>query len=201
MARLRKTLAAVGTAAPLLAATASPALAATNSHDGKTPAERIPARPCCGGSGHYVTWQDQNNGQYLHATSTARSAVVNTAWAAGSCANHGATNLECSEEWSQISTGYAHQYAFANDYSGKCLIDGGNKTGITAQQYSCNYTTNERWIYGSFANSNGIGVYNALYTAYGTHARTMCVSIGDANVYIYGGISNALAGDGNCDWQ
>jgi len=201
MASLRRSLAAVGTAAPMLAATASPALAATSADHGTTPVGRVPQVACCGGSGHYVTWQNQNDFDYLHATSTARSAAVNTAGGSGSCANHGVTDLQCAEEWSQISTGYSHQFEFANDYSGQCLIDGGNRAGITAQQYPCDDAVNERWIYGSFANGNGFPVYNALYTAYGTHARVMCVGFETTSVYVYSGVNNSFAGDGNCDWQ
>jgi len=202
MARLRRSLTAV-TAAPLLAAAASPALAAAETHDGTTPTPE--ASPCCAG-GHYVTWDNHYAGLYLHvkANSTGKSAQINMYGGSGSCKYHGTTDLMCSEEWSQISTAYAHQFAYANINSGLCLDDGENKAGgsTVPTQYSCaDFPDNMRWIYGTITNSAGSVYYNALYTAYGDHSRILCGNLPEnGTLFINSFIAPAYADTDICDW-
>ena len=207
MTVLRKALAATAIAAPVLVTGAAPALAVSHPSD--------PAKsdvPCCGGSGDYVTWQEYATNNYLHVkgASTANSAVINTYTGKGSCKYHGVKDVQCAEEWSQISTAYANEFAFANVNSGKCLDDGENKDGITPTQYSCGaFPDNMRWLYGTFDIWTGftnVTFYNALYTAYGTHARVLCAySIGASPNSLYiddpSSTNYAAGGDGYCDWQ
>lgn len=191
------------TAAPLLAAAASPALAAADTQGGTGPSPQ--ASPCCGGSGHFVTWQNQNTDDYLHVKggSTGNSAEINTYTGSGTCADHGVTDLQCEEEWSQISTAYAHEFAYANVHSGKCLDDGENAITVPTQ-YSCgDIPDNMRWIYATFSVQNPqFTVYNALYTAYGTHARVLCDdSAGSTTLEVTNIVSPGMAIELLCDWE
>jgi hypothetical protein len=206
---LRKALAATAMAVPVLATAAGPALAGTSPNAG-APAK--PDVPCCGGAGQTDTWANNATNNYLHVKggSKANSAVINTYTGTGTCARqHGAKNLQCAEEWSQISTAYAHQFVYANVNSGKCLDDGENKIGIVPSQYSCGtYPPNMRWIHATFDYWNGftnITYYNALYTAYGTEDRVLCAYSTGASpnsLFIDDPSGNyAPGGDGYCDWQ
>lgn len=203
MARLRRTLTAVTAAAPVLAATAAPALAATSSDGGAT-AATPQSVPCCGGSGHYVTWQNQNNGDYLHVkgASTGQSAEINIYTGSGTCEYYGQTDLQCAEEWDQISTGYSHEFMYDNVNSGMCLDDGEHALGIHPTQYPCDAANeNERWIYGTLDNGSGVPFYDALYVAGG---QVMCNPAGGGgSLYIYA--ANELlysnTGHGHCSWH
>jgi len=102
------------------------------------------------GGGYYVTWQNQSNDEYLHVVegSKSNSAEVNTYTGTGSCAEHGTTDVQCQKVWSQISTGYANYFAFANVNSGKCLDDPEDEAGQVPVQYSCGtYLVQRRWEY------------------------------------------------------
>lgn len=204
MARFRKALAAVAIAAPVVsAAGAGPALAASPPKDAKVPAPT----PCCGGNGVFVTWQVQANAQgYLHVKGAAlgNSAVVNTYTGSGSCPAHGVTNVQCAEEWSKISTGYAHEFAYANDNTGKCLDDPEDKAGQTPVQYSCGtYPAQRRWQYTTTHSTGGQTYFNVLQD----NAGDICLQTAVGNIYSLA-IVDILHGDFpgdlsplQCDWQ
>jgi hypothetical protein len=144
MPKLGRTLATV--AAPLLAAgSAAPALAATGPHPAGAAGPRAtPDTPT------YVSWENQWSAKFMHVKggSTANNAVVNVDSDDGSCAHHGSANLGCDEEWQQISTGYAHEFAYKNVNSGKCLTDDQDLLGAPILQYSCgSYPDQRRWTY------------------------------------------------------
>lgn len=183
MARLSKVLATVAAGAPVLAAAgaaSTPALAATP-HGGKN----SPSTSCCNGGVTYYTWQNQFTGNYLHVVdnSAANSEPINTLEAEGSCAEHGVTDVRCSEEWEVLSTGYSGQYAYANVHSGLCLDDPNGDAGVQAIQYSCGaYPEQRRWFYGE-AGGLAVPLSNNLDTAEG--ARYLCEEPGSAAVYVY----------------
>jgi len=198
MAGVSKTLAAVTAAAPVLAGMgAAPALAATSaSGDASTPSVI-----CCEGAGHYVTWQNRADALYLHVkgSSTANSAAVNVYEKTGSCAQHGVTDTTCSEEWSQISTAYANQFAFQNVNSGLCLDDPEDKADVGAVQYSCGtFPIQRRWKYtgyiGTGTTDNDV-LYNANGSA-GDGLYWLCVSGTNVNIGYNGGTPSIT-----CGWQ
>jgi hypothetical protein len=191
MAGARKTLALVAAAATPVVAGAAPALAAPSAAGEPAPI------PCCGGSGHYVTWENRQLHLYLHVKggSTANSAPINVYGKSGSCAEHGAVNTQCQEEWSQVSTGYAHEFAYANINSGLCLDDPDGKDYVGAVQYSCGtFPVQRRWDY--------ITSYPRSYILHGANGSSpgywLCVESND-NVSL-GNAMNGLAND-VCGWS
>jgi hypothetical protein len=200
MSMLRKTL-VTATAAPALIATgAANAMAATDA-----PAARPPSViPCCGGTAVIVTWQNQNTDDYLHVAGASKgnSADVNTAAGSGSCSRHGHTDLQCAEEWSQLSTNYAHEFAFANVNSGLCLDDPEDKAGQVPVQYSCGaFPVQRRWEYTTTHSSGGKDFYNVLQD----NAGDICAPANnDTNLDIIQILTwqiAFLASPAQCDWQ
>jgi hypothetical protein len=159
MSAIRRTL--VTAAAPLLAAGAgAPAALAATAQEHGSGAAATPQIPAVA---KYVTWKNGATKDYLHVKggSKGNSADINVYTGSGSCSDHGATDLQCAEEWQQISTGYAHEFAFKNVNSGKCLDDGGDLFSSVATQYSCatnGYPVQERWRYSSISPSGFSGV-------------------------------------------
>jgi hypothetical protein len=194
MAGVRKVLAAAAATAPVLAGTgAAPALAAPSA-PGET------AVPEAGGV--YYTWQNRGDGLYLHVVgaSKANSAAVNVAAKSGTCAEHGSTNTQCAEVWSRVSTGYAHEFAYKNINSGKCLDDPEDEPNVGAVQYSCGtYQVQRRWIYAGYIsvnNGHNDEIYNAAGTLAGDAGHWLCVS--GTNVHVgYNGGAPSIA----CGWQ
>ena len=201
MALLRKTLVAA-TAAPTLIATGASTAMAANDAPGSGHGPGVV--PCCDGRGHVVTWQNQNTDDYLHVAgaSKANSAVVNTSPGSGSCKPHGATDLQCAEEWSQVSTAYAHEFAFANINSGLCLDDPEDKNGQVPVQYSCGtFPVQRRWEYTTTHSSQGKDFYNVLQD----NAGDICAPVNnDTNLEIIQILTwptAFLASPAQCDWQ
>ena len=194
-----KALIAVTAAAPVLAA-AAPAVAATTTDEGTSPQVLPPS------GGHFVTWKNGTNGKYLHVVnaSTANGALVNTYTGSGSCADHGATDVQCAEEWSQVSTGIAQEFAYVNANSGLCLSDPNSDYGVEPIQYSCGkFPTNKRWLYGNTYSGDAGPVIGVLFGAAGNTegARYMCVKGTSGDLSIYPGISyNKRVGD-YCEWK
>lgn len=193
MTALRKGLATVATAAPVLAATgAAPALAVTDAHGGHTPQ----VIPCCGGSGDYVTWQSTRAGTYLeieHA-GLANGDDIDVDKKNGSCEYHGVTDTNCNEEWDQISMGGAthngyDEFAYVNVNSGLCLAGGSEGLGDAVYQYSCgDYPTTRRYIYPN--SSAKTGDYELLYTLENVANNLFaCKEAGGAIVDFYNGAS------------
>jgi hypothetical protein len=146
MPKLGRTIAALAT--PVLAAGgATPALAAGTPAHGHDDAAKPAATP---DTPHYVTWENGHAAEYLHVKGASKdnSAAVNVYTGSGTCAEHGAKNLQCPEEWQQISTGYAHWFAYMNvNANGKCLDDPEDELA-DAVIYSCgNYPVQRRWRY------------------------------------------------------
>lgn len=115
--------------------------------------------------------------------------------------------MQCAEEWQQISTNYANEFAYANANSGKCLDDGENAANVTPAQYTCGaYPANMRWIHATFDFWNGgesIAYHNALYTAYGTKDRVLCANWQNPDsLFINNPSSSWAPGASNfCDWE
>jgi hypothetical protein len=142
--KLGRTLAVV--AAPLLAAGgAGPALAVTATPN----SPQQPGAPQAPAAVIYDSWQNQWSAKYLHAVGNgANGNLVNVNTDDGSCA-HGPNNLGCNEEWQQLSTGFAHEWAYKNVFSGKCLSDDNDLINEAPIQYSCgNLPVQRRWHYG-----------------------------------------------------
>jgi hypothetical protein len=202
MARLRRTVAAVTAAAPVLVATAGSALAGQNAHGAGTPTPDVLPPP----GGHYVTWQNQHNAEYLHVKdgSKSNSAVINTYTGSGSCEYHGETDLQCPEEWSQVSTAYAHEFGFVNINSGLCLDDGENAF-TTPTQYSCGtFAENKRWTYGTEVAGGGATAFDTLATAYAEgpgDERIMCTKGGEPSLYIYNSVTSTQNIAHECSWH
>jgi hypothetical protein len=155
MGQVRKALIAVAAAPVVTALGAGPAVAATQQASPGTPS--VPCTSNC--TAHYVTWKNQQTGKYMHVVggSKADGAQINVYTGSGTCAEHGHTNLQCQEEWAQISTGHSNsgngEYGYMNVNSGLCLDDPnsaatGPKGIIEVVQYSCgNYPVQRRWSY------------------------------------------------------
>jgi len=140
-------------AAPLLAAGgAGPALAAAAAPN----SSQHPGDPQAPAAAKYDSWQDQWSAKYLHVKGTANGDIVNVAADDGSCADHGSANLGCDEEWQQLSTGYAHQFAYKNVNSGLCLSDDNDLMYEAPIQYTCGaYPVQRRWTYGATSPGGG----------------------------------------------
>jgi hypothetical protein len=152
MTVLRKGLAAMAAAAPvLIAAGAAPALAVTAQHGGEASPDVI---PCCGESGHYVTWKSTIAGTYLEVEHAGLSNGddIDVYKKNGSCEYHGTTDTNCNEVWDEIAISATHngydEFAYINANSGLCLAGGSDKVGAADYQYSCgDYPTTRRYIY------------------------------------------------------
>jgi hypothetical protein len=203
MSGLRNTLVTVTTTAPVLAAitAATPAMAGvTTDGGGSRPAPTPPP------GGHYVTWKNGHNGEYLHVKggSKSNSAVINTYTGSGSCAEHGEVDLQCEEEWSQISTGYAHEFAYANINSGLCLDDGENAL-TTPTQYSCGtYPENKRWIYNDllFSDHHLMATLRTPYSGPPQDPfRVMCTDGTGPSLYVYSNVHRSQYDSYECSWH
>ena len=156
--------------------------------------------------GHFVTWKNGTNGKYLHVVnaSTANGALVNTYTGSGSCADHGATDVQCAEEWSQVSTGIAQEFAYVNANSGLCLSDP-NWTTVSSR-FSIRVANFQRTNAGSMAipipgmlARSSVSFFGAAGNTEG--ARYMCVKGTSGDLSIYPGISyNKRVGD-YCEWK
>jgi hypothetical protein len=197
MAAVRKSIAVLAVATPVLTgAGAAPALAATSARVGDSPS----VIPCCGGEGDYVTWENRQTDLYLHVKggSKSNSAPINVYGKSGSCAEHGEVNTQCQEVWSQVSTGYAHQFAYANANSGLCLDDPEDESYVGAVQYSCgDFPVQRRWIYGHMSNQPDTSVI--LHNANGSSpGYWLCVNNSDGV-----SLGNAMNGGASmvCGWS
>jgi hypothetical protein len=179
-------------------------LAATASNAGSPSPGSV---PCCSGATIY-TWQNQHSALYLHVQgdSTANSAAVNVYERTGTCANHGATNTNCAEEWQVLDTGHGNEFAYANVNSGLCLSDPNDAENVGAIQYSCGaYPVQRRWTY-DYSSPGGPFFYPGLYdeTASG-QLGFLCQDAGSADpepvrVMSTGGNTPGALG-WPCTWQ
>jgi hypothetical protein len=219
--RVRRTLAAVAAAAPVLATyAAGPALAATNasrSSSGaarpdcigpavKSAAKAAPRSPdVCGLT--YDSWQNGYDNQYLHVAgsppSTSNGGLIDTYKGTGSCAEHGSSDENCAEEWAQLSTGHASQYAYENANSGLCLSDPNSEKSseldpVQLIQYTCGtYPANRRWIYENSGVFDGVMINDAT-------SEYMCrvATVDEVTTFTYDDLDTG--GDyhnGQCVWR
>lgn len=204
-------LLAVGGAGPALAASAAP----------HTPQEA--SQPQAGKSEGYDSWQNQWSAKYLHVKGggTANGDIVNVDTDDGSCTHHGSANLGCDEEWQQLSTGYAHEFAYKNVNSGLCLSDDNDLIDEAPIQYSCGtYPVQRRWEYGDIspgggpidtlevssetAKTNGVRM-NALLCedkdGQSEHGSAANTSLSLVSYYVAEGVPDPIFSFMACSWQ